>query len=152
MSNKLKRKSVHSGLLKNDFGFTMISMLISLSLFAISAPFLSFTLKSSQFSSLYDDLSVDQFFIFIRNEMTVSSSVATKNNILNYQMYTSNNEWAKAELKLHNNKIVRVINGGYEVYLFDVKTINFINLEYAIEIQLETLDGDIYRRKIRFYE
>lgn len=152
MLNTWKKKFVCMDSMKNEFGFTMISMLLALSFFVIASPLLSYTLKSTQMTTLYEELSVEQFFSFVRSEMALSHSVTVLYNTLNYEIYSQGEEWLDATMKMKENQVIRNLNGGHEVYLFDVKYMEFKHLDHSLEISLITSSGKSYRKIIRLYD
>lgn len=114
----------------------------------IYLPLLAYLLKSVNFSSNYDELSIYQFFTFFRNEFIE----ATEYDVTSRKITLYLQDGRRAAFELYNNLIVRRVDGGFEVYLRDVQDIRFIPLSYGVQIIVTSLQGDQYEKTIVFYE
>ncbi|HLR01329.1 MAG TPA: competence type IV pilus minor pilin ComGF [Virgibacillus sp.] len=140
------------GSLKTESGFTMISLLIAFGFLVISLPILTHTLKSVQYESLDEKLSVEHFFMFVRNDLIKSQDFMIKDNTLYHTIEYKAYKWDEAKLTHRNNQIVRTLRGGHEVYLTNVKGLHLAPIENGIEITVTMIGGEIYTKKIIFYQ
>src|SRR5690625_4902502 len=114
---------------KHQRGFTMVSMLITMTILIITLPLLTHVTKHVSYSSNYDELSVQQFFHFLRDEcmQTTAYKVDNKKVVLDLP------DGKKATLQRYNNLIQRQVDGkGFEVFLRDVKGLQFSELPYGV--------------------
>lgn len=62
-------------------------------------------------------------------------------------------EGKKATLEWYNDLIQRQVDGkGFEVFLRDVKGVQFSALSYGVHVTITTLQGAHYEKTIVFYE
>lgn len=139
-------------LLKNEKGITMISLLIAFGFLIISLPLLVQTLKYIQYESLEEKLSVEHFFIFVRNDLIKSKDYNVKDNALHHTIEYKAYKWDEATLAQRNHQIVRRLRGGHEIYLTDVQSFEVKRIQHGIELIVTMNGGGVYTKKIRFYE
>lgn len=131
--------------LKNDHGFSMVSMLAAVSLIFISLPFVAYLLSSLSYTSHYDALSVNHFFLFLRDELIEAEDIEIKPYSIDYEV--ENGEIATIS---HYKDLVRrqVGKRGHEVYLRDVEQIIFKTASYGIRVTIITSKGDRYAKTL----
>jgi|SRR5690625_1395220 len=134
--------------LKSEDGFTYVSLIVMITVILIFVPLLASLVNSVKFSSHYDEFAINQFFIFLRNELIEGTDYdVTSQKITLYLQ-----DGRRASFELYNNLIVRRIDGGFEVYLRDVKEVSFISLSYGIQVVITSMQGDQYEKTIVFYQ
>lgn len=131
---------------KNNKGYTLIAVLLTLFVIMITLPFVGYLLKNSSTAKQYEDIAVQQFFIFLRNEIIYAKDVYIEDNIL--FLRTKDDELAKMEL--YKNLIRRQVKGGHEVYLRDVADFKWESLPFGGKVTVITDSGGIYEKKMVF--
>ncbi|WP_176330239.1 competence type IV pilus minor pilin ComGF [Oceanobacillus rekensis] len=130
-------------------GFTFITVLLTITILSITLPFLSYIIQAADYESNYEEVSVQQFFQFVRDEVIKSTSLQVKGKKLYLnQKY----EHVSAKLELYGSLVRRQINGqGHEIYLREVKDISFTSLPFGVRISVTMLSGDKYEKSIVQY-
>ncbi|MFD2630822.1 competence type IV pilus minor pilin ComGF [Oceanobacillus kapialis] len=145
-----QKRSVYMVSPKNDRGFTMIQSLLAVSFLALCLPLLSTILKSSDVSFYEQDLSVQQFFTFVQDDVKQAISYELKDTgrIIQLNLLSG----ISSTLELYGSLIRRRVNGtGHEIYLRDVEAIHFRPLDYGFSISVTMVDGENYEKTIVFY-
>jgi len=132
--------------IRSNKGFTLISILLTLFIIVITLPFIVYLLKNSASTKQYEDIAVQQFFVFLRNEIIYSKDVYIEDNIL--FLRTKEDELAKMEL--YKNLIRRQVKGGHEVYLRDVADFKLEPLPFGGNRTVTTDTGGMYAKKFVF--
>ncbi|MUK87134.1 hypothetical protein GMD78_01810 [Ornithinibacillus sp. L9] len=145
-----KKPFVYMVIRNNEKGFTMYSMLFILLLISIITPLLAYLVKTIDYESDYEEVSIQQFFHIIQNEMIKAVNVEeVTTESITLLMPTGE----IASIKKYNDLIRRQVNNqGHEVYVRNIKQINFKQLHYGIEIKLTTMHGDQYKKELIIYE
>lgn len=144
----MRKRFVYTELLNNEKGFTLLTILVMISLMLSTLPLLAYLIKSVSISSNYDDFSIQQFFIYFRNEFIQATHFELNNN--GVILYFPDGKIASFEK--FNDLIIRRIDGGFEVYLREVKDISFQPLAYGLQTTVTSLQGEQYEKTIIFYE
>lgn len=138
----------------NTKGFTLISMLIAMTILVLTLPFVSYALSALQLKQTYtESLSVQQFFIQLHNDVMSSSSAYVANNQL-YIQFTDRSDHTEriARVSLYNNTVRRQVNGlGHEIYLRQVSDIIFEEQTNAIFLTITKESGEVYEKTIYNY-
>lgn len=129
---------------RHEEGYILYEQLLTLLIISCILPFISFILYFVQQVETYDDISVEHFFIFLRNDMWYARDYYTNQN----KLYIINEDSSEAVIELANERIRRRLNGGTEFYLFDVKTFHVKELDYGIAITIETNNNHVYEKII----
>src|SRR5699024_5073249 len=69
MLEKHWKKHAYTVIDNNEKGFSMISMLITITIIFVTLPFFAYLLSHLSYSSHQEFLSVNQFFLFLRDEL-----------------------------------------------------------------------------------
>lgn len=154
MQKKKERKNACTQLWSNSKGFTFISMLISLTIVALTLPFIHYALSTLQLKQNYTEaLSVQEFFIHLRDEIILSTSVHVANNQL-YIRFTDldDNVERTALFSQYNNSIRRQVNGqGHEIYLHQVADVVFEGHSNVILLTITGESGAVYEKTLYNY-
>ncbi|GFZ77658.1 hypothetical protein GCM10010978_19000 [Compostibacillus humi] len=129
-------------------GFTFISLLCTLSILALTLPFISLSFRTVKAISYEEEFSVHHFFQFLRNEVIESSQLAIENpqSILLIQ------DDKRITIKQHGEVIHRQVDGrGHEVYLMGVRSVRFRPLPYGVHAEIIHTNGEKYEKAIVFY-
>lgn len=138
----------------NAKGFTLISMLVAMTILVLTLPFVYYALSALQLKQTNTEaLSVQQFFIQLHYEVMSSSSVYVANNQLYIQFMERNDHTERvARVSLYNNTIRRQVNGlGHEIYLRQVSDITFEEQTNAILLTITKESGEVYEKTIYNY-
>ncbi|MRH43136.1 hypothetical protein GH741_10640 [Aquibacillus halophilus] len=132
---------------RNNKGFTLVSLLLSLSIIFITLPLLPFILNSIEQESYYEEISIRQFFHFVNVEFHSAVSYSTVNSIVNIQK--GNGEIVTIE-KYQSLVRRRVAGQGHEVLVRDIKEFLIKPISNGIKIEVTTLEGDTYEKTFSF--
>ncbi|MFC2948180.1 competence type IV pilus minor pilin ComGF [Virgibacillus sediminis] len=134
---------------KNDSGFTFLNMFFTLAIIAASLPFLSHLVTYSQPNDHLDELSVQQFFRFVRNDLINSVDYALTSDSL----YLTLVDGTVATIETYQDSIRRRVEGkGHELYLRNMETLEFSEAEQGISVTVRSLEGNTYEKILVFYE
>jgi|SRR5699024_6733768 len=146
---KSKKKFVSLAIKNDEAGMTFVSMLMAMTIFGISLPFIIFFLSQLDSPQLDEDLQVQQFFIFIRDDALMSEHVYAEDNKLFFSLDTG--ETAKVEQ--YQNLIRRQVNGrGHEIYLRNIETFIVKPVAFGNKLIITTDKGATYEKTIATYE
>lgn len=130
----------------DESGFSFISVFVSLTILVVTLPFMSYVLQSIHVSSYYEDMSVQQFFHFLQDEVFMASDYDVKSSRLEL---IDDDETITFEL--FGTNIRRQVNGaGQDIYLRDVKNLMVTKTLYGCQVVIITLTGGEYEKNIRF--
>ncbi|MFS0751449.1 competence type IV pilus minor pilin ComGF [Oceanobacillus sp. 1P07AA] len=137
--------------LRNNRGFSLISHLLMLTIILITLPFISYMLQSTETPSTKEELSVHQFFQFIRDDVIRSLHAVTTNEKLVLTVPSELNEQTVI-YEQYGNVIRRQVDGeGFEIYVRNIAELYFQQLEFGFQIILTTSSGEQYEKTISFY-
>jgi competence protein ComGF len=135
----------------NEKGFTFIHLLLAITILTISLPFLSYLLQAASYQNDYSEISVQQFFQYMRNEVISAVDYRIRSNPPTLYLELENGNTAAFEQ--YGSLIRRQIDGtGHEIYLRDVSQVQFVKLDYGFQLIIATTEGDIYEKSFVFYE
>src|SRR5690625_2999072 len=134
--------------INNNKGFTFISVMFTLFIILITLPFVGYLLKNSSNTEQFEDISVQQFFIFIRNEIIYAKDTYVEDNKL--VLKTKDEEIAKMEQ--YKNTIRRQMKGRHEIYLRDVHEFILEPMTYGVKVTVTTESGGTYEKRFAFYK
>lgn len=137
------------GYLNKEKGFTFISMLLAFSILVMILPLISYTMKAVDVPTNIDELSVQQFFLFLQDEIRNSHEIDVRSSQLHLEQI---NARGSVIIKQHKDVIHRQINNtGHEIFLRDVDTVQFLKKPYGIYVSVKLLEGGNYEKVIPFY-
>jgi len=133
--------------MRNHKGFTFISLLTVLSIIAISLPIIAAIIQTTKSFSNYEAISVYQFFLFLRDEAILSQHAEIVDNKLTFQQ-----EDSIVSISFYQNIVRRQVDGrGHEIYLRNVKSIEFESLSSGIHVKVTNLAGELFEKTIVLY-
>lgn len=143
------KKFVLMGYRSNEQGFTYVSMFIALTIISITLPFFSYLFQiSNHLSTNYSELSTQQFFQFLRDELIRSEDM----NIRGNSVILTRGE-SEVSISLYGNSIRRQVDGkGHEILLQDVSELTIEPRPYGIHVHITNLEGNSYEKTIVFYQ
>src|SRR5699024_7436377 len=149
MLNKRMKKYVCMVKRNDDRGFSIVSMLLIMTVLSITLPLLSILLQKSSFEHDYDAISVQQFFMFLRNHLLEAKTYTVDEETLHLQLATEKN--------ITNLKYQQYIHRQYhgkchEIYLAYIQQLSYTSLPFGIRMTVTTLQGETYEKSIVFYE
>ena len=134
--------------LRNQRGFTLISMLMTLIIIFMSLPLLVHVLKLTAFSTNYDEISMQQFFFFLRDEVIMATDYQVEEN----KLTLVSPDGGKTTFEKYQDVVVRRIDGkGHEVFVRNIDEIIFRLQSYGIKTTITSLQGGHYEKTIFFY-
>lgn len=144
-----RRKFAYTELWTNSAGFTLIELLITLTIVTMTLPLLSvFFLHFTASPKMKEDVSVQQFFIFLRNDAMTASRVYSENNKMFFVL--ANEEVAKIEQ--YQQVIRRQVDGkGHEIYLRDITSFSVQDVSFGSKVSVTTTQGETYEKTIAHY-
>ncbi|MFD2133537.1 competence type IV pilus minor pilin ComGF [Pseudogracilibacillus auburnensis] len=127
----------------------MIELLLTLMIITMTLPFVALFFSYINTPSFEEDMSIQQFFIFLRNDALLADNVYSENNKLFFNLTT--NEIAKIEY--YPSLIRRQVNGkGHEIYVRDIASLTIESLPYGSKIIVQTVKGETYEKTIAHYD
>ena len=113
-------------------------------------PFLSYLTKSVSYDSNYEELSIQQFFKFLRDDVINAADYQVNSN----KLYLTLNEEETAKIETYQDVQVRrqVNNKGHELYLRNIKELKFEEVSYGIRTTVISKQGVTYEKTIIFYK
>jgi len=134
---------------KNEDGTTFLSMLFTLLVIMIVLPFIIHFFSHIQQAKMSTDLPVEQFFIFLRNDILFADHVFSENNKLYFQLHSGET----AKIEQFGDVIRRQINGtGHEIYIRNIDTFSLQPLLFGTKVFIKTTEGATYEKTIAHYE
>ncbi|MBP2078201.1 competence type IV pilus minor pilin ComGF [Oceanobacillus polygoni] len=130
-------------------GFTFVTVLLMITILSISLPLLGYMIQSVNSKSNYSEISVQQFFQFVRDDIIDATNIQVTTGKL---YLIKPHEQITASLELYGSLIRRQVNGkGHEIYLRDVEGITFTPLPYGVQVTVITTSGEKYEKKFAKY-
>src|SRR5690625_4566135 len=143
--------SVSTGFQKNEKGFTFLHLLVAITILSVSLPYLSYLLQAASYDNNYNEISVQQFFQYLRNDVIQSTGYRLRSSPSRINLELENGKTATFEL--YGNLIRRQVDGrGHEVYLRDVRQIRLKSLHYGFKLNITMAEGEIHEKIFVFYE
>lgn len=148
MPNKSAKHTVYMPILTNEKGFTFIITLAMIAILVMTLPFLSYTIRIVHPNTSYDELSVNEFYRFIRDELIQTHTFSVIDN----KLYLLQEKERVSVISKYNDQIRRQVDDkGHEIYLRDVAAADFIENDYGIKIVITNKKGTTYERTFSFY-
>ncbi|WP_228409425.1 competence type IV pilus minor pilin ComGF [Radiobacillus deserti] len=126
-------------------GFTLLESLLSLSILLLTLPFLPFLFQSISDDSYYNELAIEQFFLFIADESHRAEYTVVDNN----QIMFIHSEEKHVEISKYKSVIRRQIAGqGHEILVRDINSFIVTSSSAGIKIRIRDGKGDYYEKII----
>ncbi|GAB4073459.1 hypothetical protein GCM10028778_09650 [Barrientosiimonas marina] len=132
---------------KNKNGFSFISVFAMVSIVFMTIPFAAYLIQTIDYRSSYDQLSVNQFFLFLRDEAVESVGVSVESLSLTFELRGE----SASIIEQHDDMVVRKADNGFEVFLRQVQDIRFAAVEYGVNVFITMLNGDQFEKTIIYY-
>ncbi|PAV29074.1 hypothetical protein CIL05_13955 [Virgibacillus profundi] len=150
MSKRKMNHFVYMVSLKNERAFTFISMLLIITVLAVSLPFAAILIKSASYDSNYDELSIQQFFKFLRDDVMIATDYRVSPTILYLDL--ENNKTATIETYKGVQVRRRIDWKGHDLYLQNIQDLKFEEVPNGIRTTVISQQGEIYEKTIIFYK
>lgn len=135
----------------NEKGFTFLHLLVAISVLTVSLPFLSYLLNAADYHNNYHEISVQQFFLYMRNDVIQSTGYHIRQTPP--EIYLNLRDGRTARFEQYDDLIRRQVDGrGHEVYLRDIVEMELSHLDYGFQIKITTLEGETCEKAFVFYE
>ncbi|MEI3611718.1 ComGF family competence protein [Pseudogracilibacillus sp. SO30301A] len=150
MKRRKRKRYVSTDIRKSENGATFLSILITFVIVMITLPLLVYLLTYVQPVKHNNELSVNQFFIFLRNDVLTSEQVYTDDDNKMYFLLPTDEV---AHIEQYQNVIRRQVNGrGHEIYLRDIDSFTLQPISFGTQVTIVTKEGREYEKKIAHYE
>jgi competence protein ComGF len=137
------------GIRKNESGTTFLSVLITFVIVIITLPILVYLLTYVEPVKHHNELAVNQFFMFLRNDVLTSEHVYSDDNKMYFLLSTGE----IAHIEQYRNVIRRQINGrGHEIYIRNIDSFTLQPISFGTWVTITTEEGEVYEKKIAHYE
>lgn len=94
-------------------------------------------------------IDVEHFFIFMRDDIIHANEVHANSHTLTLDLSTN----TSATYNLYEQVIRRRIqNQGHEIYLRNVRSIQFMKTDNIVYVELITINGEHYEKEFLIYE
>lgn len=154
MLKRLKKQDAFTVIHKNNQGFTLISILLTITILFTTLPLLGYLIKSATYTSNYDELSIQQFFHYLRDDFLIATDYDVSTNKITLGL--ENGTQASIESYTNTAKDVlirrRVDGFGHEVYLMNIEAVTFSPISYGVHVIVTSLQGEQYEKTIIFYD
>ncbi|WP_443257925.1 competence type IV pilus minor pilin ComGF [Virgibacillus sp. L01] len=135
-------------ILKNENAFSFLSVILTISLLFIIIPFTGYLLKGVSFTSNYDELSIQQFFYFLRDEVIESTDIKIEPTKIT--LHQTNG--SVVTIEKYQSLIRRKVDSkGHEVFLRDVQAVNFKSTVYGFHVTITSAKGEQFEKTIIIY-
>ena len=122
---------------------------MTLGVIIITLPLLAQVITLITVPSSYDELSMQQFFYFLRDEVSIADDINVNQDVLILKLVNGDT----ITFKKYKDLVIRQVDGkGYDVYLRNVKEINFRRLFYGVHTTITSLEGEQYEKNIVLLE
>ncbi|MBT2214449.1 hypothetical protein KK120_01215 [Virgibacillus dakarensis] len=144
-----KKRFACTAILRSERGFTFITLLLTITILFMSLPFAPFLIKSANYSSHHQEMSIQQFFYFLRDDVMKATDYAVTPTVVKLL----NHDDETITIEQYGNLIRRQVKGtGHEIYLRDIQAVTFEKLPYGIHTTITSLQGETYEKTIIFYQ
>lgn len=134
-------------ILRNECGFTAVSMIFAIIIFMLTIPFLSYLIQAINNESFYDEQSVMNFFYFLRDETYAAIDMEVNDQTLILTLINGD----EASFSQYNTVIRRQVKGkGHEIYLRNVDDFNIEKTKTGFRINITTKKGMSYEETFTF--
>lgn len=149
MLKRKSNKSAYMAIRKNENGFTFLSVLAAIVILFMTLPFTAYLLKGVDFTSNYDELSMQQFYYFLRDDVIKSTGFTVEPAKITLKHYNG----TTITIEQYENLIRRQVSGeGHEIYLRNVKKVEFIPSPYGFRVHITSIQGEQFEKTITFYQ
>lgn len=149
MPKKEKKRYAYTDFQTNENGFTFITMFLIIIVLAVSFPLLGYMIQTADYENNYQEISIQQFFQFVRDEVIKSTNTRVTDKKLILEQHPN----VTATLELYGSLVRRQVNGqGHEVYVRDVKELHFTPLPYGFQVSVTSISGENHEKIILHYD
>ena len=141
------KKSVSMGLKKDEGGFTMISLLLTIVMIAVTMPIIIFLIQHLTVKPNDNHIIAHQFFTFLYHDTLTAENV----EIVNNKIYFTLNDHETASIEQYENLIRRrVLGKGHEIYIREIDTFNVFPETFGYRVNLKMTNGEEYEKTIAY--
>lgn len=147
--SKIKKKAfAFMPIGSSELGYSLLSLLLALSIFSLTLPFLSTLVININYQTNYNSLSMHHFFFIVREQLLHSRSYDVKNNKIYLQQLDD-----LITIEHYGSMIRRQVDGtGHEIFLRNVKDAIFQKLPYGIHVKITLTGGETYEKSLTYYK
>lgn len=149
MNDIKTRQFVYTAMLNHEKGFTLIELLLTLTIIVVTLPLMIYLFAIFPIDSQIDDLNIEQFILFLRNDILLSERIEVHENKLYFPLKSGKT----ATIEQYNDVIRRQVDGrGHEIYLRDVHSLFVQEKAYGFDIKIRGLNGEAYEKKMYVFK
>jgi len=132
-------------------------MLVAISALAMALPFLGYLLNSFKTENYYEEMDIQNFFIFIRNEMSTAVNLQVYDERIVYEYAFKDESLAEnaaeiVSIELYDELIRRQVDDkGHDIYLRNVKSVYFEKLPYGLKVSVYGTGGEFHEKHFSLY-
>ncbi|WP_164668619.1 competence type IV pilus minor pilin ComGF [Virgibacillus doumboii] len=142
-------RSVYLASRINDNGFTFLTVLVAIVILFMTLPFTAYLLKGVNITSSYEELSMQQFYYFLRDDVIKSTSYTVEPTKITLSHY----DGTTVTIEQYENLIRRqVTNEGHEIYLRNIDKVKFTPSPYGFHVFITSKQGEQFEKTITFYQ
>lgn len=132
---------------RDEQGFTLVSLLLTLVIIAITMPIIIFLIQHLAVKPNDNHISAHQFFTFLYNDTLSAEDV----QIMNNKIYFILNDRETASIEQYNTIIRRQVLGkGHEIYLREIDDFRVISEEFGYQVNITMTNGEQYEKTIAY--
>ncbi|MBP1950356.1 competence protein ComGF [Virgibacillus litoralis] len=136
-------------ILQNEKGFSFLSAILTISILFILIPFTGYLLNGVNYTSNYEELSVQQFYFFLRDDVIKSTDIIVEPT----KIILNQHDGSVVTIEKYQDLIRRQVDSeGHEIYLRHVQNIFFKSSEYGFHASIISTKGEQYEKTIIFYQ
>ena len=150
MLKKPTKLFAYTAIHRDEKGFTFISMLLMMTILAVSLPFLAYLTKSATYTTNFDDIAIRQFFQFLRDETIKATAYHVDEGTLTLKI---DDDDKNVTIERYKDLIRRQVDRkGHEIYLQGVQDLGFTAQDYGFRVTVTSLEGERYEKTIIYYK
>lgn len=133
--------------LKNsESGFTLLSAMLGIVIIGLILPLIaSLYQAATDIPSYTEEISIQQFFQFLRDDLAKAVSCQVKDNKL---LMTLSDD-TQAKIEQYDTLIRRQVDDkGHETYLRNIHIVTFESLSYGVKTTITSSEGETYVKNI----
>ncbi|SDQ50456.1 competence protein ComGF [Virgibacillus salinus] len=135
-------------ILQNEKGFSFLSVILTSTILFIIIPFTGYLLNGVNFTSNYEELSVQQFYYFLRDDVIKSTDIKVEPT----KIILNQHDGSVVTIEKYQDLIRRQVNSeGHEIYLRHVQNINYKSTAYGFHASITSTKGENFEKTIIFY-
>jgi competence protein ComGF len=135
---------------QSEQGFTFLSLLLTATILFMTIPLVTYLVKAADYSSHYQEMSIQQFFYYLRDDVMKATTFAIPSSTV---LKLGNSDDITITIEQYKDLVRRRVKvEGHEIYLRDVADISFRKVDYGVRATVTSLQGETYEKTIILYQ